>query len=184
MKTWAHKETIRSWETNWIAETRGRVSFRHTPRPSRRVLPARRTQKETQRTSHATADREDRAQGFPLQPKGTGHHEQQMPLRSRPTNGGTYSPALPPTDRTLTEPITPTRDDLGSHWSSPLLTSTQSPRAEPATPSTWPKTNTDSVLEELEASSTANCTAKPLNAEARLKHALGQVLRRKRESLD
>lgn len=33
LKTWAHKETIRSWEINWTTETRGRASFRHTPRP-------------------------------------------------------------------------------------------------------------------------------------------------------
>ncbi|RKL20549.1 hypothetical protein BFJ72_g15022 [Fusarium proliferatum] len=38
MKTWSHKETIASWERNWVAETRGRASFRHTPRPSRKVL--------------------------------------------------------------------------------------------------------------------------------------------------
>ncbi|KAF4442705.1 reverse transcriptase [Fusarium austroafricanum] len=38
MKTWPHKETIKSWETSWASETRGRASFRHTPRPSRKVL--------------------------------------------------------------------------------------------------------------------------------------------------
>ena len=38
MKTWSHKETIKSWETSWVSETRGRASFRHTPKPSRKVL--------------------------------------------------------------------------------------------------------------------------------------------------
>ncbi|KAI8405763.1 hypothetical protein FOFC_13224 [Fusarium oxysporum] len=38
MKTWSHKETITSWERHWISETRGRASFRHTPKPSRKVL--------------------------------------------------------------------------------------------------------------------------------------------------
>ncbi|PCD20294.1 hypothetical protein AU210_015951 [Fusarium oxysporum f. sp. radicis-cucumerinum] len=38
MKTWSHKETIMSWERDWISETRGRASFRHTPKPSRKVL--------------------------------------------------------------------------------------------------------------------------------------------------
>ncbi|KAG6979043.1 RNA-directed DNA polymerase from mobile element jockey [Fusarium oxysporum f. sp. conglutinans] len=38
MKTWSHKETITSWERDWISETRGRASFRHTPKPSRKVL--------------------------------------------------------------------------------------------------------------------------------------------------
>ncbi|KAG7408362.1 hypothetical protein Forpe1208_v012157 [Fusarium oxysporum f. sp. rapae] len=38
MKTWSHKDTITSWERHWISETRGRASFRHTPKPSRKVL--------------------------------------------------------------------------------------------------------------------------------------------------
>ncbi|RYC78566.1 hypothetical protein BFJ63_vAg18561 [Fusarium oxysporum f. sp. narcissi] len=38
MKTWSHKETIMSWERDWISETRGRASFRHTPKPSRKVV--------------------------------------------------------------------------------------------------------------------------------------------------
>ncbi|KAG7404448.1 hypothetical protein Forpe1208_v015677 [Fusarium oxysporum f. sp. rapae] len=38
MKTWSHKEIITSWERDWISETRGRASFRHTPKPSRKVL--------------------------------------------------------------------------------------------------------------------------------------------------
>src|SRR6478609_1362749 len=32
------KETITSWQRDWISETRGRASFRHTPKPSRKVL--------------------------------------------------------------------------------------------------------------------------------------------------
>lgn len=89
-----------------------------------------------------------------------------------------------PKDGTLTEPITPARDDLGSHRSSPSLASTQYPRPKPAIPSTWPRRDTDSIPEEPEARSTTNCTAKHLNAEARLKHALDQVLHLKRESLE
>jgi exonuclease III len=38
MKTWSLKETIMSWERDWVSETRGRASFRHTPKPSRKVL--------------------------------------------------------------------------------------------------------------------------------------------------
>ncbi|KAH8738470.1 hypothetical protein BGZ61DRAFT_338590 [Ilyonectria robusta] len=89
-----------------------------------------------------------------------------------------------PKDGTLTEPITPARHDLGSHRSSPSLASTRYPGAEPAIPSAWPKRDIDSVPEEPEARSTANCTAKPLNAEARLKHALDKVLHLKRENLE
>ncbi|KAF5669922.1 reverse transcriptase [Fusarium denticulatum] len=38
MKTWSHKEAIKSWEASWVSETRGRASFRHTTKPSRKVL--------------------------------------------------------------------------------------------------------------------------------------------------
>ncbi|KAG7403339.1 hypothetical protein Forpe1208_v016515 [Fusarium oxysporum f. sp. rapae] len=30
--------TFNTWETSWVSETRGRASFRHTPKPSRKVL--------------------------------------------------------------------------------------------------------------------------------------------------
>ncbi|KAF5232691.1 hypothetical protein FANTH_12862 [Fusarium anthophilum] len=38
MEPWSHKEAIKSWETSWVSETRGRASFRHTPKSSRNVL--------------------------------------------------------------------------------------------------------------------------------------------------
>ncbi|KAI3545670.1 zinc knuckle [Colletotrichum abscissum] len=38
VKTWSHKETHHVWQTNWETETRGRTSFRLTPKPTKKVL--------------------------------------------------------------------------------------------------------------------------------------------------
>jgi ribonuclease HI len=38
LKTWAHKEANKAWETRWKTEERGRTSFRYTPRPTKKVL--------------------------------------------------------------------------------------------------------------------------------------------------
>jgi ribonuclease HI len=38
LKTWAHKEANKPWHTNWASDTRGRTSFRCTPRPTKRTL--------------------------------------------------------------------------------------------------------------------------------------------------
>ena len=37
-KTWINKTVSQSWQAKWAAETRGRATFRHTPRPTRKVL--------------------------------------------------------------------------------------------------------------------------------------------------
>ncbi|KAI3532114.1 zinc knuckle [Colletotrichum abscissum] len=38
VKTWSHKQTHHVWQTNWETETRGRTSFRLTPKPTKKVL--------------------------------------------------------------------------------------------------------------------------------------------------
>lgn len=38
LKTWAHKEANKTWTAQWVAEERGRTSFRYTPRPTKKVL--------------------------------------------------------------------------------------------------------------------------------------------------
>ncbi|KAJ3560528.1 hypothetical protein NPX13_g9271 [Xylaria arbuscula] len=38
LKTWNHKEAKRHWEVSWRIETKGRTTFRHTPKPTRKVL--------------------------------------------------------------------------------------------------------------------------------------------------
>ncbi|KAL3965699.1 hypothetical protein ACCO45_000007 [Purpureocillium lilacinum] len=35
-KTWTHKEAHKTWATRWIAEKRGRTSYRYTPKPTKR----------------------------------------------------------------------------------------------------------------------------------------------------
>ncbi|OHW95426.1 reverse transcriptase [Colletotrichum incanum] len=40
VKTWSHKQSHRKWQTDWEAETRGRTSFRLTPKPTKKVLQA------------------------------------------------------------------------------------------------------------------------------------------------
>ena len=37
-KTWINKTVSQSWQAKWAAETRGRATFRHTPRPTKKVL--------------------------------------------------------------------------------------------------------------------------------------------------
>lgn len=38
VKTWSHKQSHHAWRTNWETETRGRTSFRLTPKPTKKVL--------------------------------------------------------------------------------------------------------------------------------------------------
>ncbi|RYP40775.1 hypothetical protein DL767_001421 [Monosporascus sp. MG133] len=38
LKTWNHKEVKKHWEANWRTETKGRATFRHTPKPTRKIL--------------------------------------------------------------------------------------------------------------------------------------------------
>jgi hypothetical protein len=38
LKTWAHKHVNKVWENKWTSETRGRTSFRYTPKPTKKVL--------------------------------------------------------------------------------------------------------------------------------------------------
>ncbi|KAK4071132.1 hypothetical protein Purlil1_13494 [Purpureocillium lilacinum] len=37
-RTWTHKEAHKAWAARWAAETRGRTSYRYTPRPNKKVL--------------------------------------------------------------------------------------------------------------------------------------------------
>ena len=37
-KTWTHKEVHKTWATRWMAEKRGRTSYRYTPKPTKKVL--------------------------------------------------------------------------------------------------------------------------------------------------
>ena len=36
--TWIKRETQREWGHTWTTETRGRTSYRHTPKPTHRIL--------------------------------------------------------------------------------------------------------------------------------------------------
>ncbi len=38
LSTWIKREVQREWEYSWTAETRGRTSYRHTPKPTHKVL--------------------------------------------------------------------------------------------------------------------------------------------------
>ncbi|KAJ3571479.1 hypothetical protein NPX13_g5362 [Xylaria arbuscula] len=38
LKTWNHKEAKRHWEMSWRIETKGRTTFRYTPKPTQKVL--------------------------------------------------------------------------------------------------------------------------------------------------
>ncbi|EGY20904.1 uncharacterized protein VDAG_02428 [Verticillium dahliae VdLs.17] len=35
LKTWTHKEASKAWQRKWTSETRGRTSFRYTPKPTK-----------------------------------------------------------------------------------------------------------------------------------------------------
>ncbi|KAF6782471.1 hypothetical protein CSOJ01_16001 [Colletotrichum sojae] len=38
VKTWSHKQSHQTWQTNWKTETRGRASFRLAPKPTKKVI--------------------------------------------------------------------------------------------------------------------------------------------------
>ncbi|KAK6222510.1 zinc finger protein [Colletotrichum tabaci] len=38
LKTWTYREANKMWQAKWTAETRGRTTFRYTPRPTKKVL--------------------------------------------------------------------------------------------------------------------------------------------------
>jgi len=38
MRTWAQKEALQRWEAEWRDETKGRSTFRYTPKPTAKVL--------------------------------------------------------------------------------------------------------------------------------------------------
>ncbi|EEY23737.1 conserved hypothetical protein [Verticillium alfalfae VaMs.102] len=38
LKTWTHKEASKAWQRKWTSETRGRTSFRYTPKPTKKIL--------------------------------------------------------------------------------------------------------------------------------------------------
>ncbi|WQF90349.1 hypothetical protein CDEST_15363 [Colletotrichum destructivum] len=37
-KTWTDREANKAWQASWTAETRGRTSYRYTPRPTKKTL--------------------------------------------------------------------------------------------------------------------------------------------------